>query len=31
MKRVNGERLFEFLLAVAWWAVVITFFMDAMK
>jgi len=25
------ERVFEFLLAVAWWAVVITFFMDAMK
>jgi len=25
------ERAFEFLLAVAWWAVVFTFFMDAMK
>jgi hypothetical protein len=25
------ERAFEILLAVAWWAVVFTFFMDAMK
>jgi hypothetical protein len=25
------ERAFEFLMAVAWWAVVISFFMDAMK
>jgi hypothetical protein len=25
------ERAFEFLMAVAWWAVVFTFFMDAMK
>jgi len=31
MKPEKAENVFLFLLAVAWWAVVFAFFMDAMK